>query len=850
VSGILRRSSVRYLLRHPWHTTLSVLGVALGVAVVFSIDLVNRSATAAFRLSTDAVTGRATHHVVGSVAGVADSIYTQLRAEWGIRQTAPVVEGYIGFPQLPGRAFLLFGIDPFAEAPFRSRLRSRRLFGPSGLAPFMLTPGAVHVPAPLAAELGVARGDRVEIRAGGRSASIAVTGILEVESQAGRGFDNVLITDVATAQEILGMTGRLSRIDLIVPRGDEGERLLRRIRGALPPGADIVRSQSRTEKIESMTVAFSQNLFALSLLALVVGMFLIYNTMTFSVVQRRGLIGDLRTLGVTRRAIFGLVLTEAAAIGLTGTAIGLVGGLALARALLGMVTQTINDLYFVLSVRDLDVTPVTLLKAIVLGVGATLLSAALPAREATRTPPRFVQNRSVLESRIRRSIPRLTVAGFALLAAGTIALALPFRNVFFTFAGLLPLIAGFAVLTPGFLLLALDRFPESIQRAMGPLGRLAIGGIVSQLSRSAVAISALAIAVGTTVGVTVMIDSFRTSVVEWLNRTLDADIYVSRPYVIASRNDGTIDPALTRRLLSLDGVAGANLLRGIPIETQHGVANLIALDLVPGGERKFRYLEGGPESAWPLLEAGTAALVSEPYAYRHGVSVGDSVVVMTAVGYRAFDVAGVYSDYASDLGTVMIHLDAFRRLWSDDDVSGIGLALEHPDSAGAVMRRINAVLQPGDELLVRSHRDLRDISIEIFDRTFAITYVLRTLTVVVAFIGVLSALMALQFERGRELGVLRAIGLTPGELWRLVTVQTGLMGFVSGLISLPFGLVLAAVLIFVVNKRSFGWTLEMHLSTGVIWQAMVVAVAAAVLAGLYPGYKMARTSPARALREE
>jgi putative ABC transport system permease protein len=579
-------------------------------------------------------------------------------------------------------------------------------------------------------------------------------------------------------------------------------------------------------------------------------MFLIYNTMTFSVVRRRGLIGDLRTLGVTRNSIFGLVLFESGVIGVLGTAIGVVGGMVLAQALLGMVTQTINDLYFVLNVRRVEFMPFTLVKAAGLGVGATLLSAALPAREATRTPPRFVQNRSAIESRIRRSVPRMTVAGLLLLIVGAITLWLPIRHVLLTFAGLLPLIAGFALLTPGFLVVTMARVPRFLENAMGVLGRMAVRGILSQLSRSAVAIAALAIAVGTTVGVTVMVDSFRRSVVAWLETRLDADIYVSPPYLVASRNDTTLDPELLRKLSELDGIADANLLRGMLVETQHGVANLIALQMAAGSEQRFRFVDGDPAAAWPAVRSGTSALVSEPYAYRHRVEPGDSVIVMTAGGYRGFDVAGVYMDYASDVGTILIDLGAYRDEWRDDTVSGIGLFLDEPDSVDAMIRRIDGLLTSQDEVLIRSTRELRETSMEIFDRTFAITYVLRTLTVVVAFIGVLSALMALQFERGRELGVLRAIGLTPGQLWRLVTLQTGLMGLVSGLIALPFGMMLATVLVFVINKRSFGWTLQMHVSAGVFVQAMIVAVSAALLAGLYPGFKMARTSPARALREE
>ena len=317
MSGLLWRSSLRHLARHPWQAGLSVLGVALGVAVVFSIDLVNQSAMTAFRLSTEAVTGRATHHIVAGQRGIPDSVYTRLRVDLGLHQTAPVVDGYVGIKHYPGRAFQFLGIDPFAEAPFRAPLQGIRFLDQRTLGPFLLEKGAVYMPRPLASELGLAEGSAVELRVGGRTAVVTVIGLFDVESGQVRGLENVLIADISTAQEVLRMTERLSRIDLIVPEEDP-RGVLDRIRDVLPAGADIVRSASRSEKIEKMTVAFTQNLLALSLLALVVGMFLIYNTMTFSVVQRRGLIGDLRTLGVTRDSIFALVLTEAFVIGLIG----------------------------------------------------------------------------------------------------------------------------------------------------------------------------------------------------------------------------------------------------------------------------------------------------------------------------------------------------------------------------------------------------------------------------------------------------------------------------------------------------------------------------------------------------
>jgi putative ABC transport system permease protein len=845
VSVLLARSGLRYFARHRWHAVLSILGVALGVGVVFSIDLVNGSARRAFRLSTAAVVGKATHHVVGGPQGITDSVYTDLRVVGGARASAPVVEGYVGIEGIPGRAYRVLGVDPFAEPPFRDYLGGVRLRATPRLAEFLLTPGSTYVPRSLGTALDAVPGDTLRLRVAGRTRGIVVLGYFDDASSAGEGMANLLVMDVASAQEVLASVGRLDRIDLIIPgsASDELERLL-------PTGTELVRSQSRSRRIEDMSLAFTQNLLALSLLALVVGMFLIYNTMTFSVVRRRSLIGDLRTLGVTRREVFGLVLTEAAVVGATGTVLGLFFGRVLAHGLIGMVTQTINDFYFVVTVSEVNVASAAVVKAVALGVGATILSAIPPAREATATPPRAVQSRSAAESAVRERLPVITASGFVLLALGVVGLSIPTRSLPVAFGALLLLIAGFALLTPGAIVVALGRLPRAWQRRMGSISRMAVRGVSAQLSRSAVAIAALAIAVGTTVGVGTMVTSFRETVVRWLETTLDADVYVSAPSAVSRQSDAILDPEAVVTVSAMDGVVGVGTIRAFLGRTQHGVANVVALDIVEGTESRYHLIERERGAVWARFQTGEAALVSEPYASRHGVGPGDSVTVLTTTGRRSFAVAAVYRDYASDVGTVMIARNAYRRHWNDDGVTGVALYLAEPDSAAALVRRIERRAGGDGRVVARSNRALRQASIDIFDRTFAITNILRLVTVLVAFVGVLSALMALQLERSRELAVLRAIGLTPGQLWRLVTTQTGVMGCAAGLLALPFGTALAAILIFVVNKRSFGWTLEMSLGPGVLLQALAVAVVAALLAGVYPGYRMARTPPARALREE
>jgi len=671
---------------------------------------------------------------------------------------------------------------------------------------------------------------------------------------------------VATAQEVTGQLGRLSRIDLIVQEGAAGERLLSRARAraVLPPGASIVEAAARSRSTATMTRSFRLNLTALSLLALLCGAFLIYNTITFSVVQRRSLLGLLRALGVTRAQVFALVLAEAAAVAVVGSAAGLAAGVALGSGLVRLVTRTINDLYFVLAVRELAIPAATLVKGAAVGVGATLLAAIAPAWEATATPPRAVLIRSSLETRLRRALPRAGAAGAALLALGVALLAVR-AGIAVAFVALFAVILGCAVLSPPATVALMRLLRRPMGALFGVLGRMAASGVVAALSRTGVAIAALVVAVSVTVGIGVMIGSFRSTVVRWLDASLQADLYVSAPSAGGGFRGGELDPALAARAAALPGVARVAAIRRVELTTPAGPVRLVALDLGSdsfdpsadpsasrhprrGPGRSIELAAGDPRQVGQQFAAGQL-LVSEAFARRRGIGPGATLVLRTARGDRSFRVAGVVYDYASDQGIVMIDRGAYVAAWGDTALSGFSLTLRPAADADAVERELRRMLA-GEAASVQPSRALKRLSLAIFDRTFLITGVLRLLAGLVAGIGVLSALMALQLERARELAVLRANGLTPRQVWALVTAQTGLMGLAAGLLALPVGLALAAIMIFVVNRRSFGWTVGMEIPPGALAEALGLALAAALLAGLYPAWRMARTSPARALREE
>ena len=857
---LLRRSSRRHLGRHPWQMGLAILGVALGVAVVVSIGLANASASRAFTLSTEAVTGRATHQVIGGPDGLPDTAFRDLALADGLGGTiamAPVVEGYGVLPTPTGkggRLLRILGVDPFSEPPFRPYLKAggggdRSARGaPIDLGALLTRPGAGALAAATARELGLKPGGSFRLRVGGVERTVELAGVLEPQDEGSRrALADLLVMDIAAAQEILGRNGKIDRIDLIVPEGPQGEKLLARAAAVLPPGAQILRSSSRSQTTEEMTRAFRLNLTALSLLALICGVFLIYNTMTFSVVQRRTLIGTLRALGVTRGQIFSLILGEAAVVGVLGTALGLGAGVLLGRGLVRLVTQTINDLYFVLTVRELSVPALTLLEGAALGIGATLLAAAAPAWEATQAPPRAVLTRSILESQLRKALPKVTLAGAGLLLGGLLLL-IP-RSLIISFTGLFGFILGCALLAPVVTVLLMRLLRRPMGALFGVLGRMAAGGVVAALSRTAVAIAALVIAVSVTVGIGVMIDSFRQTLIDWLEHTLQDDIYVTAP----SRGGGFVgadlDPEIVRKAAAVPGVVRVETLRRMELTTPDGPVRMIALGTDLWGLSRHELQQGDAATAWPAVLNDGAVVVSEPFSRRHGVDAGATIRLPTDAGLRPFHVVGVYSDFASDQGLVLMSGATYARFWHDPFFSGFSVNLAPGVDADQAIARLKAA--EGDAtLFIRSNRALKKISLDIFDRTFRITAVLRLLAGLVAFIGVLSALMALQLERARELGVLRANGVTPAQVWQLITSQTGLLGLAAGLLSVPVGLALAAIMIFVINRRSFGWTIHMLVTPSVLFQALGLALIAALLAGVYPAWKMARTSPALALREE
>ena len=840
MTRLLHLAGWRYHRRHLAQGWLMLIGVALGVAVVVAVDVASSAVERSLRWSLDALTGSATHEIVGGPGGIDERQYVRLRLA-GWHELAPQIQGKARLPAQDNASVTMLGLDLLAEG---ARGGDRLAAGMSGAAlrRLLSEPATVAISKRYAARASLHVGDTLALAAGGKLHRVEIVALFDPPSpSAAYGLEQVLVADIAVAQELLGMTGRLSRIEATLPAG-EGARAAARLRAALAPELTLLTAEDRRDNLLRLSEAFQLNLKAFSLLALAVGMLLIYNAFTFSVVQRRPMLARLRALGATRGELARAILGEAALVGLIGAALGVLAGYALGQGVLRQMGATVNDLYFSTAVTEIPLPPTAWIKGALLGVASALAAAAWPVWEAVSVPVQVALGRAALEARIRRAVWRLAGAGGALFFVGAAAAWLLPRSLAAACVALFVMMVSAALLLP-LATVGLMTLLRPLAKAVGGLrGAMAVRAVVATLSRSGVAVAALAVAMAATVGVTVMIDSFRQSVDDWLGQTLRADVYISAP-------GGELASDRIAAWAALPQVQAMSRSRRVTLEQPGGPVELFAFAPAPESLAGFRFKQGDARTVWPAFLTGAAVLISESYAYRHRLGVGDGVRLHTARGDHVFPVAGVYYDYGSEQGTVTLSRATYDAWWDDAAVTGVGLYLAPGVDASAMTERLRQ--EAGDApLLIRSNRDIRASALQVFERTFAVTAVLRLLVIVVAVIAVVGAVAALILERAREWAVLRALGMLPRQLAGLVLTETLLMGLAAGLFALPLGLGVAYVLTAVIQPRAFGWTMGYSVAPALLVQALLLTLTAAALASIYPAWQVARSVPAAGLRAE
>ncbi|MCC6651185.1 MAG: ABC transporter permease, partial [Candidatus Eisenbacteria bacterium] len=861
--SLWRWLTLRPLLRSPGRTLASVLGVALGVAVFVAIRLASGSALAAFSDTVDAVTGRANLQIAARADGFDERVYAQVRTLPGVQAAAPVVQvtalaapasalrgGAGGDASSYSETLLLLGLDPFVEAPFfRMELHVDDAGAPAGspatperhqamLAAAALRllaePRTIAITGTLAARHGLGEGDTLSVLASGVGVPLTVVGVIESEALQQAMGGNVAIVDIATAQEVFGREGRLDRIDLLVApaRRDSVRAELARL---LPATAAAELPQGRTRQVENMVRAFALNLTALSFIAVFVATFLIFNTMAMSVVRRRRDIGVLRALGMTRAEVARLWLSEAFAIGVAGSALGLLLGAVLAQGALRVVGRTLTDLYLVAQTDHVRLDPFTMGAGFAIGVLAALGSALLPALEAGSTPPGATMRQGQQLEAQPLPLRALTIAGLAALALVLVtALWTAYSRVAWGgFVSAFLAIAGFSLLAPMATLLT-SRWAAPLALRLGGIeAALGARALREAVARASTVVAALTVAVGMLVALHVMVGSFRRTVDTWITQTIKGDLYVEPVGHRTSQSATVLPPDLVEGARAIAGVAAVDTYRSTSMTVNGLLAFAVGVDMrVQRDFGRLSFTSG--EDARTVLDrvlASGGVVVSESYAHRHRVAQGDVITLPAGAGPARVKVEAILYDYSTDAGAVLMDRGTYAKLWNDDRTESLALYVRPGASADSVRTAFLALCGPDRLMHVTPNAGLRRRVLAVFDQTFQVTWALQGIAVLVAVLGVVSTLTALVLQRGREIGMLRANGATRAQVRRMVLVESGLLGLAGSLLGCAAGVVLALLLVLVINKQFFGWTVRFQLDPGVMLQAVGLMVLVSVLAG-------------------
>ncbi|HNP81427.1 MAG TPA: FtsX-like permease family protein [Nitrospira sp.] len=863
-----------HLSTHPGRTLLTIIGVGLGVAATIAVQTANVDVLRSFEDSVLAVAGPVTLEVSAGEAGMDERLIASVRGIAGVDSAKPV--GELGV-RVAGRSqsFLILGLDLLDElnsmqgrlpATLETLWRPGEGDGMDGL----LAPSGLLLGQGLASELGVGPKALLNLEAGGREVSVVITGVMGRRAEGPSAWDRLAVMDIAAFQRTFGLSGRLDRIDVVTQASASVEQVAEAIARILPPAVTVRRPIQRSQQVESMVGAFQLNLSVLSMVGLLVGMFLIYNTVSFTVAQRRREVGILRAIGMSEPMVVGLFLAEAGVFGVAGGVLGGSLGLVLGNVLVGLVGRTIQDLYVPMAdaPRTFGFPPGSvqlLTEAIVIGSGVSILGALGPSLDAGRTMVvgALAPGEYDVAQRVRAASLGVVGGGLLLFALGC-ALAGPVGGVpVFGYLATFCLLAGLSCLVP-ILMQWVCRTRELGAASASP----SLGGAIRHIAReqttrgigrNAVTVSAFLVGVAIMVGVMVMIRSFRDTVEMWIDQTVMADFIVAPagwPHVVRGGSSSQALPGSWRtRLAGATHVSAVDAYRDVRIELEGRPIALVSRDLALHAARsRYLFLEGDSAAILTRAAAGEGAILSEVVANHLHVIRGSQLSISTPVGEKSLPVLGVFYDYATDGGKIVIDRSLYQHWWNDDGVTVFPVYIDPGvdlEQARAALLETLADGSRGSLLpTVLSNGELRREILRIFDRTFTLTYVLEAIAIIIAMLGIINTLVTSVVERRRELATLQALGSSRGQITALILWEAGYLGLLGTAMGLVGGLALAWILIRVINRQSFGWTIQVSWPLGLMAEVAVLALVASLLAGFWPARWAGRQPLVEGLRYE
>ncbi len=830
-------------------TLLAVLGVALGVASVFSIQLLNRNSLAAFSGSVQSLSGDADLSVTGRTPTLPETFYPKVLATAGVHEAWPIYRIDVAVEEQPGLFLEVAGLDLFAAG--RLPLVSgdgddSGTLGTGALADFLARPGWVAVSPALAEEMGWSVGDSLTVSSGSRLVDLHIGALVDFRRHTPLAPRKLAVMDIAQAQSLLGRRGELHQVDLKIDDAHDLEDVRRRLTSALGPAVQLLTPEQREQNAAGLLSAFRLNLTALSLISLFVGIFLVYGSVRATLVRRRAEFGLIRSLGGTRSQVLLLILGEAGALGLLGAVIGIPLGWLAARLNMGVVSGTLTNIYLLEELEQLRVPADLVFLALLIGVGGALVGALQPSLDMARKDTRTLLAAFTLHQRAGRLAPRMALVA---LAVGVAALA------FYGFYGRtvrwggfslgLVILVAFPLLTP----LAIRLVCRGIRvRRLGLA--YSTRNLLLRLGTSSVAVAALGIAVCMLVGVTLLVGSFRATLETWITGYVRADIYVTTKSWTRAGREAFLTPELVDELAALPGVRSSALLRRFPVMSGERkiVLSGISFDL-ENSDYILPLKRGDSREALRRVRDEEAAIITEPLALKAGLGPGDTLAITGPDGEERFTIAGVSRDYSTESGMAYLSMKTVDRFFGPGKVHSVGLYLKE----GTTLREAADDLRARYAHLpldIRSSGDIRRGVLDLFDQTFAVTRLLQVMALLTAACGIALSLLVQARERVSELALYRCLGAGRGQIFRLFLGEGLAAGLLGTLLGAAGGVVLAMILIYVINPAYFGWTIQPHWPWPALLRQAAAIMAAALAASVYPALRGSRVAAQELSRED
>lgn len=835
---------VRYVaVRHLWgaklRSALTVFGVALGVAMLVGTSAANEAILHAFDELADRAAGKADLEIVADESGVDQALVDELTDR---RDLAAHVAGRLEHTTLrveTGARILVLGADLLGDLeflPFKTKGGSNAFFDPLA---FVNDPHAVLV----TESLGLPIGGELSLRTAHGVEKFHVEAVL-AETGASRAFGGqVVVMSLDAAQLAFMREGKVDRIDVALPPGasvDEGARALGRLVGTR--GA-VDRPSKRAASFARMTAAFQGGLSVTAIVSLLVGTFLVYNTIGIAVSQRRREIGILRALGATRRAVVGVFLGEALLLGLLGGALGVFLGAGLAKGVVGQFAPNVSRFFENIATPAVKVGPRLMAQGVAVGVLASLFAAYFPARRAASVPPvESVRVSANVASTARRRRGPLAALGALLLVAAAVVVRLPNGGL----PALLAIFFAAMAFAPAAVALVADHLGPAAQALFGVAARLGVEGAGRSLGQSAQTVSALTLATALGLTLSSYTHSYSKACFAWVEQAIPADVVVSAGSPLLDRYAIPFDPSVKAAVEKVDGVQATNLVRAISVPT-HGVrAEVVSVETTTYLARlgEARQVVAGPRRVPPMHEE-PMVLISENFAWRTRLKPGDSVELPSPTGRHTFRILAVVVDYSNDQGWMLIDRRWALEYWKDPRVEMIHVYLKPGVDPVAAAARIREAIAGGPGMFVTTNAEMKSEIRKVIEQTFGIAGAAETIALIVAVLGVVGTMIATVIDRRRELGMLRAIGATRRQVAFAVAVEAATLGAVAAVLAALASIPCSKIFVDVVAFQASGWSVPLGIPVLAYLRVSLLLVSLSALAGLFPGLRAARETVTR-----